>query len=102
MSDRSVKNPCVSVCKFADSGVCRGCFRTKEEVRGWKKMSDAEKIRVNLRVRPLIAGGGKAGKTVRKTDGAKRARKVEKKIRTLEKRLATLRGEKEVLAGRQG
>ena len=31
------KDPCISVCKF-DDDICRGCGRSKREIKGWKKM----------------------------------------------------------------
>ncbi|EKV28984.1 hypothetical protein C882_0748 [Caenispirillum salinarum AK4] len=59
-------------------------------MRGWKKMSDADKIRVNLRVRPLMTAGGKPS--------SKKVKKMDKKIRKLEKRLAKVRRKREALA----
>ncbi|MCY1273765.1 hypothetical protein D3C76_1026730 [compost metagenome] len=32
-----MKSPCIKVCEF-DAGVCLGCGRTREEIRGWKKL----------------------------------------------------------------
>ncbi|MGO4170158.1 DUF1289 domain-containing protein [Novosphingobium sp. YAF33] len=35
----SAKDPCISVCQFdGKSGWCRGCARTLEEVRKWRKL----------------------------------------------------------------
>jgi predicted Fe-S protein YdhL (DUF1289 family) len=37
----SVKSPCVDICKFDKrTGFCTACARTKDEARGWKKMTD--------------------------------------------------------------
>lgn len=37
----AVKSPCVDVCAFdGKTGLCIGCFRTLDEIRGWKKMTD--------------------------------------------------------------
>ena len=37
----AVKSPCIDVCSFdGKSGLCVGCFRTLDEIRGWKKMTD--------------------------------------------------------------
>ena len=36
------KDPCISVCKF-DDDICRGCGRSKREIKGWKKMDKDEK-----------------------------------------------------------
>ncbi|MGV6396406.1 DUF1289 domain-containing protein [Pseudomonas caspiana] len=38
----SSKNPCISLCKF-DDDICIGCGRSKEEIKGWKKMDKDER-----------------------------------------------------------
>jgi predicted Fe-S protein YdhL (DUF1289 family) len=36
-------SPCVSVCSMdPDSGLCRGCFRTLEEIANWAMQSPEE------------------------------------------------------------
>jgi predicted Fe-S protein YdhL (DUF1289 family) len=36
----AVKSPCIDVCTFdGKTGLCIGCFRTRDEIRGWKKMT---------------------------------------------------------------
>jgi uncharacterized protein len=36
------KNPCVGVCKFSKkTGLCKGCLRTRDEKREWKRMGKA-------------------------------------------------------------
>lgn len=42
---KDVKNPCISDCKVRD-GVCRGCGRAKDEIKGWKAMKNSEKKKV--------------------------------------------------------
>jgi predicted Fe-S protein YdhL (DUF1289 family) len=37
----AVKSPCIDVRAFdGKTGLCIGCFRTLDEIRGWKKMTD--------------------------------------------------------------
>jgi predicted Fe-S protein YdhL (DUF1289 family) len=37
----AVNSPCVELCAFdGKTGFCTGCYRTREEARGWKKMTD--------------------------------------------------------------
>ncbi|WP_081771839.1 DUF1289 domain-containing protein [Paraburkholderia nodosa] len=37
----AVKSPCIDVCAFdGKTGLCIGCFRTLDEIRDWKKMTD--------------------------------------------------------------
>lgn len=84
------KDPCVKICKFDSAGLCRGCFRTRAEVRGWKRLSDADRRAILARVRPLMDAAGKGG--------GKRRRKLDKKIAKLEKKLEALRAERGALA----
>jgi predicted Fe-S protein YdhL (DUF1289 family) len=91
--DHRTKSPCVKVCKFSssgDAGVCLACFRTRYEVRRWKRLPDAERGAINQRVRPLM-GDSKARKE------GKRLRKIEKRIAKLEKRLRKLAKERQAL-----
>lgn len=49
-------NPCVSLCKLDDDGVCLGCGRTKPEIKAWKTLPDEQRHDVNMR---LLATGRK-------------------------------------------
>ena len=43
----AVASPCVSVCVMNDAtGLCRGCYRTLDEIARWSVMSDREKTAV--------------------------------------------------------
>jgi predicted Fe-S protein YdhL (DUF1289 family) len=49
----AVKSPCVDVCKFeGKTGLCIACLRTREEARGWKKMSDHRRHQI-INERPM-------------------------------------------------
>lgn len=40
-----VPSPCVSVCQMDPaSGLCRGCWRTLDEIAGWGQLGDADKL----------------------------------------------------------
>lgn len=42
-----VPSPCISVCEMdATSGLCRGCYRTLDEIRLWSQSGDAAKLLV--------------------------------------------------------
>ncbi len=42
-----VGSPCTDVCKLdAQSGYCQGCMRTRDEIKAWKTLPDADKLRV--------------------------------------------------------
>lgn len=87
MGKNTTDNPCVKACSFDAADLCRACFRTLDEARRWKRLSDGEKEAVNRRVRPLMDAGGRGGR--------KRLRKLDRRIAKLEKRLAALRAERE-------
>ncbi|WP_175152810.1 DUF1289 domain-containing protein [Paraburkholderia ultramafica] len=43
----AVNSPCIDVCRIdGKSGLCVGCFRTREEIRGWKTMTDHRRHQV--------------------------------------------------------
>ena len=56
----SSKDPCISVCKFADD-ICLGCGRSKREIKAGKKLDKADKRAVlaeaELRLLQLAATG---------------------------------------------
>jgi uncharacterized protein len=39
----SVESPCISVCELDENNVCRGCFRTLEEIGQWPLASDIQR-----------------------------------------------------------
>ncbi len=51
-----IKSPCISVCAIDDlSGLCQGCYRTIDEIKGWWDMSQGEQtdLLVTLEERQL-------------------------------------------------
>ncbi len=47
----SVKSPCINVCEMdARSGLCKGCFRTIEEITAWSRLDDDGKRAVLSRI----------------------------------------------------
>ena len=61
----STKDPCISICKFADD-ICVGCGRSKREIRAWKKLDKTDKRAVlaeaELRLLALGATGRRKSK----------------------------------------
>ncbi|MCR5867876.1 DUF1289 domain-containing protein [Aquincola sp. J276] len=43
-------NPCVSLCKLDDDGQCRGCGRSRAEIKGWKRLHDEQRHDINMRL----------------------------------------------------
>ncbi|KAA0680008.1 DUF1289 domain-containing protein [Roseomonas genomospecies 6] len=91
MDAMDTRNPCTKLCRYDAADRCLGCFRTRAEVKHWKRLPDETKAAINARI---AARGG----TVSKKDG-KRAKKLDKKIRKLEAKLAALRARRSDLAG---
>ncbi|WP_153110369.1 DUF1289 domain-containing protein [Propionivibrio limicola] len=43
----NVASPCVRLCGLdAETGLCRGCFRTLDEITGWWKGSDEDRLAI--------------------------------------------------------
>ncbi len=55
-----LKSPCINICEF-DADVCRGCGRTRQEIRAWKRADKAEQrlilAEADLRLLALQARG---------------------------------------------
>lgn len=46
-----IRSPCVDVCQMNPvTGLCRGCFRTLDEIAGWLDFSASEKLEVLKRL----------------------------------------------------
>ena len=44
-ADKDVPSPCISLCKMDDeTRQCKGCYRTVEEIAGWSRMDDAQRL----------------------------------------------------------
>ncbi len=44
---QTVPSPCVGICRMSeDSGLCQGCWRTRDELRAWKASDDELKLAV--------------------------------------------------------
>ncbi|RKF50282.1 Fe-S protein [Paraburkholderia fungorum] len=43
----TVPSPCIDICKIdGNTGLCIGCLRTRDEIRGWKNLPDAQRIQM--------------------------------------------------------
>ncbi len=50
--ERTIPSPCIKVCVLdPESGLCRGCLRTAEEIGGWRDAGAAERLRILERIR---------------------------------------------------
>jgi predicted Fe-S protein YdhL (DUF1289 family) len=56
MGELKIKNPCMDHCKFNSDEICKGCGRTRTEVKRWKKLSDEDRDAINRRVRQTHGG----------------------------------------------
>ncbi|WP_135080623.1 DUF1289 domain-containing protein [Terasakiella sp. SH-1] len=56
MEDENVKTPCTGVCTLDDEDkYCIGCYRSRAELVGWRKMDNDEKRDVLKNVEQRIA-----------------------------------------------
>lgn len=49
---RALLSPCVGVCALDDAGYCVGCHRSMDEIAGWLRLSDDERLRLIEHVLP--------------------------------------------------
>ncbi len=42
-----IASPCINLCQMDPaSGLCRGCFRTLDEIAGWSRLDDAGRLAI--------------------------------------------------------
>ena len=57
----SVASPCINVCRMnGETGLCEGCFRSLDEIAGWSRHGDDEKLRILALVAERRAGQARA------------------------------------------
>jgi predicted Fe-S protein YdhL (DUF1289 family) len=67
-----IDSPCIKVCVMNDAiGLCRGCYRTLDEIARWSQMTDEERLQViESTVRRKSAHPEDAGAQSRRLPGA--------------------------------
>ena len=51
MSKNKSKSPCVDICKIdKKTGLCKGCLRTKREIKTWKTLSKTDQRDIVSRI----------------------------------------------------
>lgn len=50
------RSPCIGICTYNKHAICKGCRRTRSEVKAWKRMPEDDRHNLNLRV---LATAGK-------------------------------------------
>ncbi|TCS38969.1 DUF1289 domain-containing protein [Reinekea marinisedimentorum] len=48
-------SPCISQCKLDEQNICKGCFRTRDEISSWMQKTEDEKIAITLRCKKKMA-----------------------------------------------
>lgn len=51
-------SPCINVCSLDEQGFCRGCYRTRDEIGAWSRLTPAQQWDVLARLdarRPAAA-----------------------------------------------
>ncbi len=70
---QDIVSPCISVCELDEqSGYCTGCWRTRREIAGWKRMIDEEKRQLlkSLHERREATAPVRARRTNRRRSGS--------------------------------
>lgn len=44
------KSPCIQVCTIGHDDLCKGCFRTLNEIANWKSLSNEDKQKILDRI----------------------------------------------------
>jgi predicted Fe-S protein YdhL (DUF1289 family) len=39
LQPQPIVSPCIRVCELDERGICRGCYRTLEEIGAWSRLS---------------------------------------------------------------
>lgn len=49
-----INSPCIKICKLNEDKVCIGCYRTIDEITGWKTFTETEKQSVLTRIKQAM------------------------------------------------
>jgi predicted Fe-S protein YdhL (DUF1289 family) len=41
-----VDSPCIGICQYNGDSICKGCFRTSEEIQRWTEFNDQQKKKI--------------------------------------------------------
>ena len=44
--DNEFSTPCIGVCQYDNEDICRGCFRTLDEISNWALMTEEERKKI--------------------------------------------------------
>lgn len=58
----NIPSPCIHVCVRDLDDICMGCYRSIDEIRGWYKFSDKEKLQAIKNAEGRKANKDKASK----------------------------------------
>lgn len=42
MDERGPSSPCLNICTLDERGICRGCYRSLDDIAGWLRMTPAQ------------------------------------------------------------
>ena len=63
-----IESPCVKICVIhEDTGLCVGCYRTRDEIAGWSRLTPQERadIMQGLSARSVKLAGRRGGREAR-------------------------------------
>lgn len=44
--ENPIQSPCIAMCELNRSDVCKGCFRSRQEIADWSQSNNDEKMQV--------------------------------------------------------
>ncbi|WP_422127738.1 DUF1289 domain-containing protein [Vibrio hannami] len=54
-NNTSIITPCIGSCQLDEHAICKGCYRTSEEIADWINKTEDEKISIVIRCKKQIA-----------------------------------------------
>jgi predicted Fe-S protein YdhL (DUF1289 family) len=55
INNSALISPCISQCQLDENKVCKGCFRSQNEIATWLHKTEDEKIAITLRCKKKMA-----------------------------------------------
>ena len=44
--ERAPSSPCISLCQLNEEAICKGCYRSAEEIRNWVYLDSEQRLAV--------------------------------------------------------
>lgn len=54
-NNTAIMTPCIGQCQLDENKICKGCYRSSQEITDWVNKTEDEKISIVIRCKKLIA-----------------------------------------------